>query len=61
MSAHADADAPLPCVVCKVAPRDTLPRGCGHLYMCYDCAVAGTQCPVCKVAYRAKGLIRVYG
>jgi hypothetical protein len=60
MSAHADA-APLPCVVCKVAPRDTLPRGCGHLYMCYDCAVAGRQCPVCKVAYRAKGLIRVYG
>lgn len=52
------------CAICLDKPVNSALYGCGHMSMCYDCAVqqwrntAGGRCPICRAAIR--DVIRVY-
>jgi len=52
------------CTVCFEAPINTVLYICGHMCMCYDCAVkqwkapGGGQCPICRAHIR--DIIRTY-
>ena len=52
------------CIVCYEAPINTVLYMCGHMCMCYECAVkqwrapGGGQCPICRANIR--DVIRTY-
>ena len=52
------------CIVCYEKPVDSVLYMCGHMCMCYECALqqwrgrGGGQCPICRAAIR--DVIRPY-
>lgn len=52
------------CTVCYEAPINTVLYMCGHMCMCYECAIkqwrapGGGQCPICRA--HIKDIIRTY-
>lgn len=52
------------CTVCYEKPVDSVLYMCGHMCMCYECALqqwrgrGGGQCPICRAVIR--DVIRTY-
>ena len=52
------------CIVCFESPINTVLYMCGHMCMCYECAIkqwrvpGGGQCPICRANIR--DVIRIY-
>jgi len=64
LSDQQSTDSSAECTICYENPIDSVLYMCGHMCMCYDCAieqwrgVGGGQCPLCRAVIR--DVIRTY-
>lgn len=64
LSDQQSTDSGAECTICYENPIDSVLYMCGHMCMCYDCAieqwrgVGGGQCPLCRAVIR--DVIRTY-
>lgn len=65
MAAHQNTtDTPFQCYICYENPIDSVLYMCGHMCMCYNCAIqqwrgiGGGHCPLCRAVIR--DVIRTY-
>jgi hypothetical protein len=42
------------CVVCLCNPKQMVFNPCGHYYVCGECAMKLTKCPMCRIAIQAR-------
>lgn len=64
LSDQQSTDSGVECTICYENPIDSVLYMCGHMCMCYNCAieqwrgVGGGQCPLCRAVIR--DVIRTY-